>query len=95
MGNPYDDVMRFEAAREAARIRSRRGLSLRERIEDDLEQEWYTVDEAAEELDLHPKTVRARIREGKLKASRPSPRKTRIHYTSLTSYLSKQVERDS
>ena len=81
----YDDVMRFEVARRKA---SRR-LSRKERIEDELEQEWYTVDEAAEELDMHPKTVRKRIREGKLKASRPSPRKTRIHYTDLARYLSK------
>jgi excisionase family DNA binding protein len=64
-------------------------MSRRELIEEDLEQEWYTVDEAAEELDLHPKTVRKRIREGNLKASKPSPRKTRIHYTDLARYLSR------
>jgi excisionase family DNA binding protein len=78
----YDDIARLERAR-------RRAMSRRERIEEDLEQEWYTVDEAAEELDLHSKTVLKRIREGKLKASKPSPRKTRIHYTDLARYLSK------
>jgi excisionase family DNA binding protein len=78
----YDDIARLERAR-------RRAMSRRELIEEDLDQEWYTVDEAAEELDLHPKTVRQRIREGKLKASQPSPRKTRIHYTDLARYLSK------
>jgi excisionase family DNA binding protein len=84
MGNPYNEMMMFEAAKR----RAQRGLSRRERIEEDLEQEWYTVDEAAEELDVHPKTVRRRIHEGKLKASQPSPRKTRIHYTDLAKYLS-------
>ena len=82
MGNPYNEMMLLEAARR----RAQRGLSRRERIEEDLEQEWYTVDEAAEELAVHPKTVRKYIREGKLKASRPSPRKTRIYYTDLARY---------
>jgi excisionase family DNA binding protein len=79
----FDDIARLERARRKSRTR-------RERIEEGLEQEWYTVNEAAEELELHPKTVRKRIRDGKLKASRPSPRKTRIHYTDLGAYMSKE-----
>jgi len=79
----FDDIARLERARRKHRTR-------RERIEDGLEQEWYTVNEAAEELDLHPKTVRDRIHKGKLKASRPSPRKTRIHYTNLAAYMIKE-----
>jgi excisionase family DNA binding protein len=82
MMSAFDDIARLERAQ-------RKYMTRRERIEDGLELEWYTVDEAAEELDLHPKTVRSRLREGKLKASRPSPRKTRIHYTDLAAYMSR------
>ena len=92
MGNHYNDPALFYAAQERARKRT---MTRRELIEDALEQEWYTVNEAAEELGLHPKTVRKRIRERKLKASRPSARKTRIHYTDLAAYLSKPVKSNS
>ena len=87
MGNPYKDVMQAEVARRMALS----GLSRRERIEEDLGQEWFTVKQAAEELGLHEKTVRNHIHEGKLKASRPSPRKTRIYYTDLAEYMDKNV----
>jgi excisionase family DNA binding protein len=90
MGNPFNEAMRVEAAKRRAFSE----LPLRIRIEEDLEYEWYTVDMAAEELDLHPKTVRKRIREGKLKASRPSERKTRIHYSDLAAYKSRRKPAD-
>jgi excisionase family DNA binding protein len=88
MGNPYDDAIKFERA-------WRKGMTRRERIEDDLEQEWYTVPEAAEELGEHPKTLYRRIRNGEIKADTRRPRKTRIHYTDLAAYMSQPVKRDS
>jgi excisionase family DNA binding protein len=59
----------------------------RKAIEDHLAQNWYTVPEAATLLEEHPKTVYARIRAGEIRASRPSPRKTRIHKQDLVAYL--------
>ena len=88
MGNPYDDAIRFERA-------WRKGMTRRELIEDGLELEWYTVPQAAEELGEHPKIVYRRIRNGEIKASRPSPRKTRIHHTDLAAYMSRPAKRDS
>ena len=51
--------------------------------------DWYTVKEAAQLLGVHPKTVRKRVREGEIKASRPSPRMTRIHKRDLADYLNR------
>jgi excisionase family DNA binding protein len=68
-----------------------KGMTLRERIEEELDQFWCTVPEAAEELGEHPKTVYERIRRGEIKATRQSPRKTRIHYTALAAYMSKRT----
>jgi excisionase family DNA binding protein len=56
-------------------------------IEASLDKDWYTVEEAAKVLGEHPKTVRKRVREGEIKASRPSPRKTKIHKRDLADYL--------
>jgi excisionase family DNA binding protein len=92
MGNPYNDVALYYAAQERARKRT---MTRRELIEDDLEQEWYTVPEAAEELGEHPKTLYRRIRNGEIKADKRRPRKTRIHYTDLAAYMSLPVKRDS
>ncbi len=80
---------------ERLRRKSVKNMTRRERIEFDLEQEWYTVAEAAEELEEHPKTVYRRINQGEIKAVRPSPRKTRIHYTDLAAYMSKDARRNS
>jgi excisionase family DNA binding protein len=65
-------------------------MSRRERIEDDLDQLWYTVPEAAEVLGEHPKTIYRRIKNGEIRANRPSPRKTRIFYTDLAAYMIKE-----
>ncbi len=77
----FDDVARLENA-------IRRGKTRRERIEDGLDQEWYTVLEAAEVLDEHPKTLYERIRKGEIVADTRRPRKTRIHYTDLAKFMS-------
>jgi excisionase family DNA binding protein len=87
MGNPYKDMARFYAAQETAR---RRIMTRRELIEDGLDQEWYTVREAAEVLRLSTKRVYELIRNGELDYSKPSPRKTFIHYSDLAKYMSKK-----
>ncbi len=60
-------------------------------IKEGLQKEWYTVPEAAEILKEHPKTVYQRVRAGGIRASRPSPRKTRIHKQDLLAYLRKRA----
>lgn len=92
MGNPYNDPALFYAAQERARKMT---MTRRELIEDDLEQDWYTVPEAAEKLDEHPKTLYRRIRNGEIKADTRRPRKTRIYYKDLAAYMSPPVKRDS
>jgi excisionase family DNA binding protein len=84
----FDDIARLERAR-------RRNMSRRERIEDDLEQEWYTVPEAAEELRQSTKSVYKLIRNGELDYSKPSPRKTLLHFSDLAKYLSKKGGKNS
>jgi len=76
-------MARIEAAR-------RRAMSRRERIEAELDQLWFTVPEAAEVLGEHPKTLYRRIKNGEIKANRPSPRKTRILYTDLAAYIAQE-----
>jgi len=76
-------MARIQAAR-------RRAMSRRERLEDDLDQLWYTVPEAAEVLGEHPKTIYRRIKNGEIRANRPSPRKTRILYSDLAAYIDKE-----
>ena len=93
MGNPYNDMALFYAAQEKARRKTM--TSLRERIEDGLEQEWYTVPEAAKVLRLSTKRVYQLIREGKLEYSQPSPRKTLLHYSDLAQYMSKKGQKNS
>jgi len=61
-------------------------------IEESLNQERYTVREAAEVLRCHEKTVRQWIREGRLRAMRPSPRKTIILKGDLAAYMAKKAE---
>jgi excisionase family DNA binding protein len=56
-------------------------------IEQRLSKDWYTVPEAAKLLKEHPKTVYARVRTREIRASRPSPRKIRIHKRDLVEYL--------
>jgi excisionase family DNA binding protein len=81
--------------REKLRRKYLSGLTRRERIEEDLEQEWYTVREAAEELGEHRKTTYRRIRNGEIKADTRRPRKTRIHHTDLAAYMTKESGRKS
>ncbi len=59
-------------------------------IEKGLPSEWYTVPQAAAILKQHPKTVYERVRRREIRASKPSPRKTRIHKTDLVNYLLRQ-----
>jgi excisionase family DNA binding protein len=84
----FDDIARLERAR-------RKYMTRRERIEGDLEYEWYTVPEAAEVLRLSTKRVYQLIREGKLEYSQPSPRKTLLHYSDLAAYMSKKGRKNS
>ena len=65
--------------------------SRRQWVEEGLDREWYTVPEAATILGEHQKTVYNRISRGELQASKPSPRKTRVHKTDLVNYLLKQT----
>lgn len=87
----YDEMARMEAARRKANSR----LPRRQRLEEELDQWWYTVPEAAEVIGEHPKTTYGRIRRGEIKAHRPSPRKTRIYYTDLAAYLFEESGRKS
>jgi excisionase family DNA binding protein len=91
MMSVYDEMARIEAARHKANSR----LPRRQRIEAELDQWEYTVPEAAEVLGEHPKTVYRRIRDGEIKASRRSPRKTRIYYTDLAAYIAKESGKKS
>lgn len=59
-------------------------------IKESLPKEWYTVPQAAAFLGEHPKTVYQRVRNGEIRASRPSPRKTRIHREDLIAYTRKR-----
>ena len=86
MMSVYDEMARIEAARRKAMSR----LPRRQRIEEELNQWWYTVPEAAEVLGEHRKTIYRRIRDGEIKANRPSPRKTRIFYTDLAAYIDRE-----
>ena len=56
-------------------------------IESTLAKDFYTIAEAAEILEVHRKTIEGWIRSGELKATRPSPRKTRIWKSDLVAYL--------
>lgn len=84
-----DPQIALHVMRKKARHKYLAGLTERERIEEGLEQDWYTVAEAAEILGEHKKTVYGRIKRDEIKAARPSERKTRIHYTDLAAYMSK------
>jgi excisionase family DNA binding protein len=79
----YDEMARMETARRKANSR----LSRRERIEEELDQWEYTVPEAAEVLGEHPKTIYRRIKNREIKATKRSPRKTRILSTDLAAYI--------
>jgi excisionase family DNA binding protein len=59
----------------------------RRAVEPSPEKDWYTVKEAAQLFQVHPKTVYKWVREGEIKADRPSPRTTRIHKRDLLAYL--------
>jgi excisionase family DNA binding protein len=61
-----------------------------QQIEGSLTKDWYTVAEVAELLNAHEKTVRGWIRGGQLKATRPSPRKTRIWRSDLVAYMARR-----
>jgi excisionase family DNA binding protein len=60
------------------------------RIEDSLTKDWYTIAEVADLLKVHRKTDESWIKGGQLKATRPSPRKTRIWKRDLAVYLAKR-----
>ncbi|PLS86576.1 MAG: hypothetical protein CYG60_06505 [Actinobacteria bacterium] len=66
-----------------------------QRINKSFGQEWYTVPEAVRELnkrgaDVHPETLRRWIRAGKVKVSKPSPRKTLIPKSEMVRLLTRQ-----
>ena len=68
----------------------------RDRLSDSFAQEWYTVPEATRELnkrgaEVHPETLRRWIRAGKVKVSKPSPRKTLIHKRELVHMLANRT----
>jgi DNA-binding NtrC family response regulator len=52
-----------------------------------LEQERFTVAEAAEIAGVHVKTLRKHIKQDKLTVSQPSARKTWVHKRDLAAYL--------
>ena len=61
-------------------------------VEQSLNQDWYTVNEAIKELsnkgfEIHKETLRRWIRDGKVEVSQPSPRKTIIHKNELVRLL--------
>lgn len=67
-----------------------------ERLKKSFDQEWYTVPEAVRELnakgaDFHPETLRRWIRSGKLKVSKPSPRKTLIPKSEMVRLLASRA----
>ncbi len=67
-----------------------------ERIHKSFDQEWYTVPEAVRELnkrgaDFHPETLRRWIRSGKVKVSKPSPRKTLIPKSEMVRLLTRRT----
>lgn len=67
-----------------------------ERLSKSFEQDWYTVPEAVRELnakgaDVHPETLRRWIRKGKVKVSKPSPRKTLIPKGELIRLLTRRT----
>jgi excisionase family DNA binding protein len=51
------------------------------------EQEYLTPDQAAEKLQIHPKTVRRLLNEGKLPGQRVGGRHWRISAASLRNYI--------
>ena len=76
----------------------KRGLAAagrRSQVEQSLEQEWYTVGEAARVLSdkgfgIHEETLRRWIRAGEVEVSQPSPRKTLVHKNELVRLLTKE-----
>lgn len=66
--NPFGPMNRNIAA-----TRKKRAAYLRQ-----LEKDLYKVPEAAELMDMHPKTLYKLIRKGEVKDSGPSPRKKRV-----------------
>lgn len=67
--------------RNIAATRKKRAAYLRQ-----LEKDLYTVPEAAELMDMHPKTLYRWIREGAVKDSGPSPRKKRVSSNDIARY---------
>lgn len=67
-----------------------------ERLKKSFEKEWYTVPEAVRELnakgvDVTLETLRRWIRAGKVKVSKPSPRKTLIPRSELVRLLTSRT----
>lgn len=61
-----------------------------QQIESSLDKDFYTIAEVAKILQVHRKTVEGWIRSEKLKATRPSERKTRIWKSDLVRYLARR-----
>jgi len=49
--------------------------------------EYYTPKQIAEKLNVHPRTIRRWIREGRLRAIQPGPRTYRIAKEDFESFL--------
>ena len=67
-----------------------------QRLDESFAQEWYTVAEAHRELQakgatISLETLRRWIRSGKVKVSKPSPRKTLVHKRELVRLLSSRA----
>lgn len=56
------------------------------------EETWLSISEAAEKLEVHPRTLRRYIRDGKLKVLRLSPQVVRIRAEDIAAFLSENIK---
>ncbi len=68
-------------------IESTRASARYQQVLASLKKDRYTVQEAADIADVHVKTLRKHIGEGKLTVLQPSSRKTWVHKEDLAAYL--------
>ena len=59
-------------------------------------EEWLTVQEAADRLKVHPETIRVWLRDGRLKGTQPMNKRVgwRIHYSEVARLLVGPVRTD-
>ncbi len=69
-------------------------MARQQAIEASLTRERYTVKQAAAMLGCHEKTLRRWLREGRIKAARPSERKTYIHKNDLVTFLLREAPKN-